>query len=86
MASYRTTVSLEPETYEAVRSTYRELGFARVGDLINVALRDYLHRRRIEGKLQALEAAADDPDYLRLVRRIGEELSFMDADGVAGEY
>ena len=57
-----------------------------MGDLINAALRDYLHRRRLEDDLQLMAQAAADPEYCRLIRSVGEELAFMDADGLSHDY
>ena len=86
MASYRTTVSLEPTVYDAARGSFKQLGFARMGDLINAALRDYLHRRQVQEKLALLKQAGEDPDYLRNVHRITEEVAGWDGDGLPPEY
>lgn len=86
MANVRTTVSLRPDVYQGAKESYHELGFASFGELVNDALRDYLHRRRIELDLQALEQAAADPSYRALLTQICEELRPIDGEGLPPEY
>ena len=86
MASHRTTVSLEPRVYDAARAGFKQLGFARLGDLINAALAEYLYRHQIQQKLQQMEAIADDPQYVALVREVSAEAAGLDRDGLGGDY
>lgn len=82
MADVRTTVSFQRDIYEALSARYRELGFSRVGDLVNAAVRDYLHQRRLEEKHGLMARAATNPSYRRLLERVSEECEQTDAEGV----
>ncbi len=78
----RTTISFHEDIYRGVTARYRELGFTRIGDLVNEAVRGYLHRRRIDEKHRSMARAAADPDYRRLLREAPDDFREIDADGV----
>lgn len=82
MSRIRTTISLESEVYDQAKATYGELGYRKMGDLINEALREYLIRQRTVRKDQAMEEAARDEDYLTVLREIGEDFEQVDAEGL----
>ncbi len=86
VANVRTTVSLRPDVYEGAKASYHELGFASFGDLVNDAVREYLHRRKIELQHRAMEVAARAPAYRALLPRISTDLEAVDSEGLGPEY
>lgn len=86
MDDVRTTVSLPGDLYRGLKGSYRELGFSRMGDLINEALRDYLHRRALEEMHRSMERAAADPAYRALLREVSEDFASVDAESLPPEY
>lgn len=81
MAEVRTTVSFREEVYRGITGHYKELGFSRMGDLVNEAVREYLHRRKLEEKHLAMQRAAADPSYRSLLKEVSDELRYVDAEG-----
>lgn len=86
MEHVRTTLALPGELYEVLKANYRHLGFSRMGDLVNEAIRDYLHRRRLEEMNLSMERAAANPAYRSLLREVSEDLAAVDADNLPPEY
>ena len=82
MGDVRTTISLPEDLYAGVKSAYKDLGFPRMGDLVREAVRQYLHGRALQEKHRAMERAAADPEYRRLLREIGEDFRDLDAEGL----
>ena len=81
MAEVRTTVSFREEVYRGISGRYKELGFSRMGDLVNEAVREYLHRRTLEERHLAMQRAAADPSYRSLLREVSDALRHVDAEG-----
>ncbi len=79
-------MALPGELYEGLKANYRRLGFSRMGDLVNEAIRDYLHRRRLEEMNQSMERAAADPAYRNLLREVSADFAAADADNLPPEY
>lgn len=86
MMTTRTTVALQTVLYEEARSHYRSWGFAKLGDLLNDALGDYLEARRQLEWAQAMECAASDPRYQAALRQVSEDLAHVDAESTGPEY
>lgn len=62
----RTTFALRRDVYDRMKGSYREMGFGTMAELVNEAVREYLHRRRLESLNLAMARArvADlPPDY-----------------------
>ena len=86
MNSVRTTLALPGDLYEGLKTDYRRLGFSRMGDLINEAIREYLHRRHLQEMNDSLERAAANPAYRNLLREVSEDLASVDAENLPPEY
>lgn len=82
MPEVRTTISFREELYTGIKSSYRELGFTRMGDLVNEAVGEYLHRRTLEEKHKSMELAAADASYRELLTDINEEFRPVDPEGL----
>lgn len=78
----RTTVALESTVYEEAKQSYGELGYSKMGDLVNEAVRVYLARQRTLRKDRAMEEAARDEDYLAVLREVSEDFAHADAEGL----
>lgn len=81
MGDVRTTISFESELYRTLKTGYRELGFATVGDLVNEAVRQFLRQRQLQEKHHSMERAASDPGYRQLLREISDDWAAVDAQG-----
>jgi len=86
MTDIRTTITIRKELHSGMKSRYRELGFSKMGDLINEAVSEYLQRRRTAEKLSAMERAASSESYVRLVKEIGQDFRQVDGEGLGPEY
>ena len=78
----RTTITFNEDLYESLTRRYRHLGFSRIGDLVNEAVREYLHRRQLEEKHRALERAAQDGEYRRVLKEVSRDFKYVDAEGL----
>ncbi len=63
-----------------------EWGFEKFGDLVNAALGEFIRRRRDEEWTRQMAGAATDPQYLRVLREISEDMAHVDAEGLGPEY
>ncbi len=86
MDHVRTTLSLPGDLYEGLKADYRRMGFSRMGDLVNEAIRDYLHRRRLQEMHASMERAAASPAYRNLLREVSEDFASADAENLPPEY
>lgn len=82
----RTTVALRADLYDEARSHYQEWGFARIGDLLNAALGEYLQGRREREWDRSMADAASDPRYQRVLHQVTQDLACVDAEGLGPEY
>ncbi len=86
MNSVRTTLALPGELYENLKASYRHLGFSHMGDLVNEAIRDYLHHRSLEEMNASMARAAADPAYRGLLREVSADFARADAENLPPEY
>jgi len=86
MADVRTTLSIEADLYEGMKKQYRDLGFSRMADLVNQAVRDYLLKRKSQERDRLMQVAAENPAYRALVGEISREFAQVDSEGLGPEY
>lgn len=65
----RTTFALRREVYDRMKASYRQMGFGTMAELVNEAVRDYLHRRRLETMNRAMEEARGNGCVLHAAMR-----------------
>ena len=86
MADVRTTIALHEEVYAGLKTQYRALGFSRMADLINEAVKQYLQKCVNAEKDRRMAVAAADPAYRALLREVGQEFAAVDAEGLGSDY
>ena len=86
MPDVRTTIAIGEDVYAGLKSQYRALGFSRMADLVNEAIRDYLRKREIEEKDRKMERASADPAYRAMLREIGDDFQAVDSEGIGSDY
>lgn len=82
MPRIRTTVAFECDVYEDAQSLSGPLGFRKMGDLVNEAVREYVSRKRTHLKDLQMEEAAADPEYRAALQQVSAEWAAADAQGL----
>lgn len=75
-------MAFEVAVYDEVRQLAGELGFKKMGDLVNEAVREYVVRERTRQKDRLMEEAARDPAYRAVLREISADFAFVDGEGL----
>lgn len=86
MERVQVTLALYKDVMVAARHKHVELGFSDVGELVSTAVTDYLKRHEIAKMDAAMVRAANDPHYQQLLREIGDDFKYVDAEGLPEPY
>jgi hypothetical protein len=78
----RTTVAFEPGVHAEASRLYGLLGYRKMGDLVNEAVREYLARQQTLLKDRAMEEAARDEGYRAILREVSEDFARIDSEGL----
>lgn len=78
----RTTIAFEPSVYDEAKQTYEGLGFRKMGDMVNEAVREYLVRQRTRRKDLAMQEAARDGAYRAVLREVSGAFAVVDSEGL----
>ena len=77
---------MREDVYAGMKNQYRALGFSRMADLVNEAVREYLRKCLNDENDRKMEAAAADPAYRSLLRGISDDFAATDAEGIGHDY